>query len=99
MSSSKVNPLRVVKAGEIAAPPLTIEEAADRDDEVWQLKLARKVIARKLDDPSCPSRDMASLSIRLMQLGKEITVLEARAKEEADRADAVTDEAFDSEAI
>jgi len=94
------NPLRAVKDGETSARrnPVTIEEAAERDDDVWQLKLARRVIARKLDDPNCPARDMASLSIRLMQLSKEISVLEARAKEEGERAP-VSDETFDAEAI
>lgn len=94
--------LRAVEPGEKSAaakPPRTIEEAADRDDELWQLKLARKVIARKLDDPNCPARDMASLSIRLMQLGREIAVIEAREAEEAKDAADVADEAFDSEAI
>jgi hypothetical protein len=80
-------------------PPTSIEEAAERDDDLWQLKLTRKVIARKLDDPNCPSRDMASLSIRLMQLGKEIAVLEQRKAEEGTDAANVADEAFDASAV
>lgn len=92
--------LRAVEPGEMSVKaPRTIEEAADQDDTLSELKLTRKVIARKLDDPNCPARDMASLSIRLMQLGKEISVLEARRAEEATDAADVADEAFDAQAL
>jgi hypothetical protein len=66
--------------------PTTIEEAAEAGDDLSELKLTRRAIAKKLDDPNCPARDMASLSKRLMEIGKEISAIEARRAAEAQEA-------------
>lgn len=98
---SKRTPLRAVADGDepSPAPPKTIAEAAERGDELAQAKLTRLAIARKLDDPDCQSRDMASLSKRLMELGREISALEAREAEEAVRRDVSPDEKWSAEAL
>lgn len=98
--TSKPNPLRAVKPGEKAPPErnLTILEAAEAGDTLEELRSMRRRIAVSLDNPNTPARDLAALSRRQLELGKEIDVLEARAKEESERA-AVGDEAFDAEAI
>ena len=94
-------PLRAVEPGETAGvkPPKTIEEAADRDDDLGQLRLTRRAIARKLDEPNCPARDMAALSKRLMEISKEIAAILAREHEEAGQNAEVSDGTFDAAAI
>lgn len=98
--ASKLNPLRAVKPGEVAPPKkkLTILEAAEAGDTLEELRSMRRRIAVSLDNPNTPARDLAALSRRQLELGKEIDMLEARAKEESERA-AVADEAFDQAAI
>lgn len=92
--------LRAVGPDEKPVPvPRTIEEASQRGDELSELRLTRVAIARKLDDPNCQARDMASLSKRLMELAREIAAVEARMAEEAEDAEVVGDEAWDEEAI
>lgn len=97
---SKPNPLRAVKPGEKASPKrnMSVFEAAESGDRLEELRAMRRRIAKTLDEPNTPARDLAALSRRQIELGKEIDVLEARAKEESSRA-AVADEAFDAEAI
>ena len=99
--AARKSPLRAVEPGEKANPPapVTIEEAAERDDDLGQLRLTRRAIARKLDDPNCPARDMAALSKRLMEIGKEIAAIEARAAQEEDQHAEVEDGAFDASAV
>jgi len=98
--------LRVVKAGE--KPPvvepgkvaqLSIVEAAEANDERALLVALRLKIARTLQDSSTPAKDQASLSIRLMQINRDIQAHDARAKEDAADAGEVEDEAFDPEAL
>lgn len=91
--------LRVVADDEKPVVPRTIEDAAKAGDEMSELRLTRVAIARKLDDPNCQARDMASLSKRLMELAREIAAVEARMAEEAEDAETVGDEAWDEAAI
>jgi len=96
----KSNTLRAVKPGE-AAPAkkvMTVLEAAEAGDRLEELRAMRRRIAKTLDEPNTPARDLAALSRRQIELGKEIDVLESRAKEESSRA-AVADETFDAAAI
>lgn len=94
------NPLRAVGADDAPAAPRTIEEAAQRGSVLDELRLTRARIARTLDDPNCPPRDLASLSKRLMEIGREIEAIEAKSRQEAaEDGDATPDEAWDAEAI
>lgn len=70
-------PLRAVADGETPeapAAPLTIEEAAEAGDRLAELKAMRLIIARAL--PSAPARDMAALSRRQIEIGREIEAIE-----------------------
>lgn len=99
--------LRVVKPGEAAPPPAvdkpklppTITEAAEAGDERALLVALRKKLAQTIQDSSTPARDQASLSIRLLQINRDIQAIDARAKEEGQDAAEVEDEAFDPEAL
>src|SRR5690606_11570887 len=95
------SPLRAVKPDERqAAVPKSIEEAALAGSQLDELRLTRARIARTLDDPNCPPRDLASLAKRLMELGREVDSIEAKARQEAaEDVDATPDEQWDSEAI
>ena len=79
-------------------PPKTIEEAAQRGSTIDELRLMRERIARTLDDPNCPPRDLAALSRRQIEISKEIDALR-RKQEESDGGVVSDDEAWSSEAI
>ena len=78
--------------------PKTIAEAVERGSTLDVLRLARERIARTLDEPNCPPREQASLSRRLIEMGKEIDAIEARSLED-DPVAKVEDGKFDAAAI
>lgn len=78
--------------------PKTIAEAAESGSTIDELRMMRMRIARTLDDPNCPPRDLAALSRRQIELGKEIDALE-RQQREAEDAEPTPDEAWNEEAI
>lgn len=94
------NPLRAVEPGETAKPQknLTILEAAEADDRLEEMRSMRRRIALTLDNENTPARDLAALSRRQLELGKEIDALLAREKEQVERG-SVADGAFDQKAI
>ncbi|MDR7113891.1 hypothetical protein J2X03_003793 [Microbacterium trichothecenolyticum] len=80
--------------------PKTIAEAAEKGSTLDELRLMRMRIARALDDPNCPPRDLAALSRRQIELGKEIDAIEARNREEGAVSDGgVEDGEFDASAV
>jgi len=103
--AARKSPLRAVGTNEAPpapspAPPRTIEEAAKAGSVLDELRLTRARIARTLDDPNCPPRDLASLSKRLMEIGREIEAIEAKNRQEAAEDGEVSpDEEWDAEAI
>lgn len=92
--------LRAVERDEkpLPAKTLSILEAAELGDRLQELRSMRRRIASAMDDPNTPARDLAALSRRQIEIGRDVDMLELRATEETDRA-AVTDSAFDAEAI
>ncbi len=86
-------PLRVV--GDDETPKrrrkLTISQAADRGSLRDQLVALRGRVAKAVEDPKCPPRDLASLSRRLIEIGKEIAAIDAQADEEGGGAAATPD--------
>lgn len=102
---TKKTPLRSVKPGEhpdTPSPkkPLTISEAAEAGDRMSELQAMRRRLARALDDPTCPPRDMAALSRRQLEIGREIDAMAAAAEREADVDHRATEaEAWDEAAI
>lgn len=94
-------PLRAVQPDETAPPatPMTITEAAEANDERGLLVALRKKLAQTIQDSSTPARDQASLSIRLMQINRDIQAIDMRAEQEGSDGGEVEDAAFDAEAL
>src|SRR4051812_5839618 len=95
-------PLRVVTPDEKPAPKRrprkkTITQAAATGSTREQLVALRDRIAKTVDDPKCPPRDLAALSRRLMEITKEIEAIDVRDAEESEGAGAATpDEPWES---
>ena len=70
-------PLRAVAADETATPKKagTILEAAESGSRIEELRAMRRRLARALDDPNTPARDLAALSRRQLEIGKEIEAI------------------------
>lgn len=99
--TARKTPLRAVKANEKApAPkkPLTILEAVEAGDRLAELVAMHRRLAKALDDPQCPPREMASLSRRQMEIGREIDAMKAAGRGE-DGEQPAEDEALDPAAI
>lgn len=94
-------PLRSVAPDEMPpAPPkvMTILEAAEADDRLAELIAMRRRLAKALDDPNCPPRDMAALSRRQLEIGREIEAMKALAERDSD-GEPAEDEELDPAAI
>lgn len=76
--------------------PLTLEEAAEKGDRLAELKAMRLVIARAL--PGAPARDMAALSRRQIEIGREVEAIETAEAEAAHESAVPDDESWDAEA-
>ena len=90
--------LRAVAPGEKAAP-ISLTDAAEQGQSRAMLAAMRGRIAKAIEDPSCSTRDLASLSKRLMELQREIDAIDARADEDGDAGDSVEDGTFDASAV
>lgn len=104
MPSTRRPNLRAVDPDETPAKPVkpkvtTILEAAEAGDRLAELMAMRRRLAKALDDPNCPPRDMAALSRRQLEIGREIDALKAAAEQEAAEDAEVADEAFDASAV
>lgn len=95
--------LRAVDAGEGPPAPQrkpTVTEAATSGDQKALLQALRERVAKAVEDPNCPARDLAALSRRLQELNRDIEAIEAREKQEAaESVDSHPDEAWDAEAL
>src|SRR5688500_12159117 len=73
-----------------------VEDGTQRD----QLVAMRTRIAKAIDDPNIRGADLAALSRRLLEIGREVDALDVAAKQEdAENADSIADEAFDASAV
>lgn len=77
----------------------TIAEAIANGDRRDILVATRNRIAKTVDDPTCPPRDLAALTRRLDDIVDKIAALDAAAEQEAAESASVDDEAFDAEAL
>ena len=68
-------PLRAVEPGEKRDAPKTILEAAEAGVRLEELRAMRRRIARAMDDPNTPARDLAALSRRQLEIGREIEAI------------------------
>lgn len=95
--------LRAVSPGEKAPRsrrPKTVTEAAEKGSTRELLVAMRGRIAKAVEDPSTPARDLAALTKRLVEVVREIEAIDAReAEEAAERVSEVSDAEFDASAI
>ena len=89
--------LRAVQADEKPQPkaPKTILEAAEAGSRIEELRAMRRRIARALDDPNTPARDLAALSRRQLEIGKEIEAIVVSEDEDHSVVVNADDEAWD----
>lgn len=89
--------LRAVAADETREPkrPSTILEAAEAGSRIEELRAMRRRIARALDDPNTPARDLAALSRRQLEIGKEIEAIVVAEDEDHSVVVNADDEAWD----
>ena len=76
--------LKVVKPGSPAPSrsrkPLTVKSAAESGIQRDLLVALRSRIAADIDNPNTPARDVAALSRRLLEIAREIELLDAAEK-------------------
>jgi len=88
-------PLRVVGDQEMVkkSKPLTVTLAAGTGDRRELLVSLRARIATDIDNPNTPSRDLAALSRRLLEIAKEIESIDSHSRgDEIGEAAATPDE-------
>lgn len=78
-----------------ARKPKSILEAAESGSRLDELKAMRRRLARALDDANTPARDLAALSRRQLEVGREIEAIELAADEEKSVIATDDDEAWD----
>lgn len=94
--------LAVVKPGASSPRPKpkpTVSQAAASGDQRALLEAMRDRIAKTVEDPRCPPRDLAALTRRLQDIARELKALEVAEEQEAANGGAVPDEAFDEAAL
>ena len=77
----------------------SIVDAAAEGDRLAEMRAMRLILARAVNSELTPARDLASLTRRLMEVGREIEELEAVASQEGGDGQAVPDEEFDPSAL
>lgn len=89
--------LRAVTADEKAEPstPKSILEAAELGSRIEELRAMRRRIARAMDDPNTPARDLAALSRRQLEIGREIEAIVVAEDEDHSVVVNADDEAWD----
>ena len=101
--AARKTPLRSVSPGEKApskpAKPRSISEAAEGGDPRELLVAMRRRVAKTVEDPNCPPRDLAALTRRLQEINREIEAIDERAKQEAAEDVNRPDEAFSADAL
>lgn len=91
---SKPN-LRAVTAEERRPDPKSILEAAEIGTRLDELRAMRRRIAAALDDPNTAARDLASLSRRQLEIGREIEAIELAEDDEHSVVATAEDEVWD----
>ena len=93
--------LRAVDADEKPAGRLvrSVADAVERRSAREQLVAMRTRIAKAIDEPNIRGADLAALSRRLLEIGREIAAVDTAAVEEAAESVVTDDEAFDASAV
>lgn len=95
-------PLRAVEPGETAPVPVvprSVSDAAENGTTRELLVAMRSRIAKAVEDPNTPARDLAALTKRLVEVVRDIEAIDAREEQEAARHVAVSDGLFDPKAV
>lgn len=79
--------------------PKTAAQAAEDGDTRAMLVAAQARIAAAVDNPNTPPRDLAALTKRLFEVGRDIEAFDARAQQEASESADPGDAPFDASAI
>jgi hypothetical protein len=79
--------------------PRSVTDAADNGTPRELLVAMRTRIAKAVEDPNTPARDLAALTKRLIEVARDIEAIDARTEQEASAGEQVTDAAFDASAI
>lgn len=87
--------LRAVGEDEKPKRPSTILEAAERGSRLEELRAMRRRLAIALDDPNTPARDLAALSRRQLEIGKEVEAIIVSEDEDHSVVVNADDEAWD----
>ena len=89
--------LRSVAPDEVPEPSkvFTILEAAEDGSRLEELRAMRRRLARALDDPNTPARDLAALSRRQLEIGREIEAIVVAEDEDHSVVVNADDEAWD----
>ena len=67
--------LRAVAPDEKRDAPKSILQAAEAGSRIDELRAMRRRIAQAMDDQSTPARDLAALSRRQLEIGREIEAI------------------------
>jgi hypothetical protein len=89
--------LRVVEVGEKLGPK-SVTVAAAGGSRRDLLVSVRDRVAIAVEDPNTPARDLAALTRRLIEIAKDIELIDVKDAGES-KSGEVTDEDFDAEAI
>lgn len=76
----------------------SITEAAESGNARDLLVAMRERVAKAVENPNCPPRDLAALTRRLQEIGREIEAIDAKVALEAGE-DVAGDEEWDASAI
>ena len=90
-------PLRAVAPDETAErkAPRSILAAAEAGSRLEELRAMRRRLARAMDDVNTPARDLAALSRRQLEIGKEIDAILVETDDEHSVVAQTDDESFD----
>lgn len=93
--------LRVASEADAAKKkaPKTVSQAAEGGDRRELLVAMRTRIAKAVEDPNTPARDLAALTRRLLETAKEIEAIDAAAAGDKSVVVNTSDEAWDSSAV
>ena len=99
--------MKVVGGTDLPAPtakkkqvrPKTVTQAAKDGDQKELLVAMRDRVAKTVEDPDTPARDLAALTRRLMEISKEIRGLEMQEAEDGSVVEPGEDEPFDPETV
>lgn len=91
--------LRPVTDDERVAVVKSVAEAAESGTTRELLVAMRTRIAKAVENPNTPARDLAALTKRLVEVVRDIEAIDARAEQEAVRQTGVTDGVFDVSAV